>query len=422
MKSLFDPIYVALTLINIPFFLYAAYSVVVALAGFKKYEQYPHVRPKNRFAAVIAARNEAGVIGQLVDSLRAAKYPEELLDIWVIPNNCSDDTGAVARAHGALTYDPRGEIHSKGDALKEFFDHTFRCNDNYDAFCVFDADNLVDANFFSAMNDVLESGEQIVQGYRESKNPKDSWISGSQSMFYWITNRFLNRAKRAFGLSAALNGTGFMVSRDVLYKEGFDTHSMTEDIEYTTQSVLKGYKVAFAADAVTYDEHPTDFDTSWKQRKRWSTGVIQVFYSYGPQLWQKFKETGKWIHMDMFLYLLAPYMQVVGTLFMLFSFGLYIGIALYSQYMSARFIVTFVMLFAGFLFSVLYTAFVCRFERHQLSDCCRSTFTAFWWFLMTWSAINMVVFFKPITVWEPIEHKKGVALEDLPAAAVSLQE
>ena len=41
----------------------------------------------------------------------------------------------------------------------------------YDAICIFDADNIVDKNFLKAMNKKLCQGEEVVQGYKDKKNP-----------------------------------------------------------------------------------------------------------------------------------------------------------------------------------------------------------------------------------------------------------
>ena len=58
----------------------------------------------HRYAAVISARNEANVIGGLIASLKAQNYPCELLDIYVIADNCTDDTAQVAAQAGAKVY------------------------------------------------------------------------------------------------------------------------------------------------------------------------------------------------------------------------------------------------------------------------------------------------------------------------------
>ncbi len=411
---MFNSIYTLLFILGIPTFIFMFYNVGVGIKGYLcRYHHYKHHEPTKRFCAVVAARNEEGVIGQLVDTLKSAKYPEELLDVWVIPNNCTDKTGDVAREHGAHVYDPVREIHSKGEALNEFFDYTLTQNDNYDAFCVFDADNLVDPNYFQVMNDAMHEDVEIAQGYRDAKNPKDSWVSGSQSIFYYVINRFMNESKARIGLSAVLNGTGFMVSRDIINEMGFNTFSLTEDIEFSTQNILKGRKIAFIPDAITYDEHPTDQKTSIKQRRRWSTGTIQVLYEYAPKLWQRFKETKEFTCFDMIIYLLSPYMQVISTIYTIATFIIYGSITLFQGYLTSNFAFTLLISVGSFLLCILYTMFTIKVENHKLSEVNTASFFAFWYFLMSWVVINFVVFFKPTTTWEPIQHQKAIDFAEL---------
>ncbi len=407
-----DFIYVALFLLGAPFMIYGLYNLVIGLLGYRKHNTFEAVAPKNRFAAVIAARNEGVVIGNLIDTLKAQDYPVDLLDVYVLPNNCTDNTEEVALEHGAKVFHCSKAVKSKGAALEQFFDDTFAHNDVYDAFCVFDADNLVDPGFFKAMNNALCSGETIAQGYRDSKNPNDSWISGCQSIFYWTLNRFLNLARYSIGMSAALNGTGFMVSAEVLKDGGFRTFSLTEDIEFTTQSIMKGHRVAWVPEALTFDEHPLDFNTSWKQRKRWSTGTVQCFSHYAPLLWKAFKETKNWCCADMIIYLSAPIVQVLTAIYTLCSFIILSMLLVNTQVWSDA--LTFALIFGiGVVFSFLFTAMVVKLEHHHLKQVKTPSFFTFWFFLFSWIFINIVCFIKPIDTWEPIEHNQSVSLAQL---------
>ncbi|MBC3796726.1 glycosyltransferase [Acetobacterium tundrae] len=364
-------------------------------------------------AAVIAARNEAGVIGNLIESLHQQDYPEELMDIYVIPNNCTDNTKEVASAHGAKIMTCTGEVKSKGTALSQFFDYIFSENDVYDAFCIFDADNVVDKHFFSSMNSVIESGEKIAQGYRDSKNPNDSWISGCQSVFYWTLNRFLNLARNKLGLSAALNGTGFMMHADVLKKEGFKTFSLTEDIEFTTQCVIKGYRVAWAPDAITFDEHPLTFEQSWSQRKRWSTGTIQCFERYSPQLRDRVIKDKNRCSFDMIMYLISPFMQVLTCIYTICSFiilgMLFITTGIWSNALTIAILIA----VGGVAFSVIFTVMVLWLEGKKISDVNNISIFSFWFYLMSWIPINILCFLKPIEIWEPIEHTQNIKISQL---------
>ena len=55
-----------------------------------------------RFAVVICARNEEAVIGHLIESLKAQRYPKESYRVFVIADNCTgDDTAGAAKAQRA---------------------------------------------------------------------------------------------------------------------------------------------------------------------------------------------------------------------------------------------------------------------------------------------------------------------------------
>ena len=103
----------------------------------------PDAAPAARIAAIIPARNEAVVIGKLVESLMRQNYPRELFDVYVVPNNCDDDTEGTARAAGAEILGVQGVIRTKGDVLRQAFAQ-LTATGRYDAYCVFDADNLVE--------------------------------------------------------------------------------------------------------------------------------------------------------------------------------------------------------------------------------------------------------------------------------------
>lgn len=265
--------------------LFTIYYIVTCFLGvlLHKRREIPVAPPTRRLAAVIAARNEEAVIGQLVESLMAQDYPRELFDVFVIPNNCDDDTEAVARAAGAKILTVEGPIRTKGDVLRSVFAQ-LSATGRYDAYCVFDADNLVDRGFMQAANDALAAGWLVAQGFRDSKNPFDNWIAGGFTAFFWFMNRFYSESRFRMNMSCHLNGTGFMVSDEAIRRVGWDTRTLTEDLEFTALCALKGIKVGWMAKARIYDEQTTSFVTSCIQRRRWTSGSLQCLRRYVPKL------------------------------------------------------------------------------------------------------------------------------------------
>ena len=89
---------------------------------FRRWQDRHQPSRLHRFAAIVSARNEAGVIGELLESLRGQNYPSELLDLYVVADNCTDDTAAVARRAGAFVYERFDNVHKgKGYAMDYLF-------------------------------------------------------------------------------------------------------------------------------------------------------------------------------------------------------------------------------------------------------------------------------------------------------------
>ena len=263
-------------------YLYQGFYLVVGLLLRRHKDRHEPSR-LHRFAVVVSARNEEQVIGELLDSLRKQNYPQELLDLYVVADNCTDDTAGAARKAGAFVYERRDPIHKgKGYAM----DYLFRQlkeegKDCYDGYFVFDADNLVDPNFVREMNRTFDKGYDAVTCYRNSKNFGDNWISAGYSIWFLREARFLNFPRTLLGTNCHVSGTGFLVSAKVIEENGgWPFHLLTEDIQFSVDCAIRGKRIGYCDSAVIYDEQPVTFRQSWDQRLRWSKGFYQVDREY----------------------------------------------------------------------------------------------------------------------------------------------
>ncbi len=243
---------------------------------------------KNRFAVLIAARNEEFVIGNLIDSIKKQDYPSELIDIFVVADNCTDNTYEVAKSEGAIAYQRYDNAKiGKGYAL-DFLIHKVlkKYGKNYyDGYLIFDADNLLEKEFITEINKVFSSGYEVVTSYRNSKNFGDNWVSAGSAIWFLREAKFVNNARMILGTSCAVSGTGFVVSKKIINKyKGWKWYGLTEDLEFTANCVLNGIKIGYAENAVVYDEQPTSFMASWNQRMRWVKGSMQVAKKLGVDL------------------------------------------------------------------------------------------------------------------------------------------
>lgn len=400
-------IYYALFMVTL---LYGLYFVVTGLFAFKKEEtKIRGFRARTKFAVLIAARNEAVVIGDLIKSLKEQNYPDDLYDIYALVNNCTDNTYDVAKKAGAKTLNVTVPVKSKGDVLKFAFKKLKK--KDYDAYIVFDADNVVHPDFLKIMNNTYLSGYKVAQGRKDSKNMEDNWLSASYSLFYYIQNFFFNKARMKIDAAAAINGTGFMVAKSVI-DEGFDPKTVTEDIELSIICVLRGYKVAYVENAITYDEQPTKFVDSWHQRSRWSKGIIECNRLYRRDLLAKWIKDRDFSSLDKFMFSIAPFIQILGVI-LTGVLGLFyvLGIEL-NDVFSYFFSLGFICFAIGYLVEVIINMFVSVYYKRDMYENLHGIFL-FMLFMITWIPINAICLFKKDLKWVEISHNRKANLDVL---------
>ena len=121
--------------------IYTVYYFVLAVIGMWRSRVHKNYTPKNSFAIVVCAHNEEAVVGELVKNLRSLDYPDELYDIFVVADNCTDKTAEVASAAGANVHERFNKeevgkgIEARPEARFDRFDSLFigdcrRCTSN----------------------------------------------------------------------------------------------------------------------------------------------------------------------------------------------------------------------------------------------------------------------------------------------------
>lgn len=318
MTYAFDFIMIPLQII---IFLFTLYYFVIGFCGMWRRKEKKILTPQKTFAVIVAAHNEQAVIGQLIANLQSLEYPKELYDIFVIADNCADDTAQIAADAGAIVCERTNDTEKgKGFALEWMFKKLFELPRQYDAVTIFDADNLVHPRFLLEMNNRLCKGDKLVQGYLDAKNPYDTWVSGTFAIAFWVIDHIWHLAKTNIGLSSVLGGTGMCITTDVLKRHGWGATCLTEDMEFTMKSLVEGIKTTWAHDAIVYDEKPLTFMQSWNQRKRWAQGQFDVAHRFIPKMLKAGIKQHDIRILDGCLHLLQPHFLLISTFFVVISY------------------------------------------------------------------------------------------------------
>lgn len=370
----------------------------------------------HRYAILIAARNEETVLPLLLDSIRKQDYPQELLTVFVVADNCTDNTAKVAQEYGARVF-PRHNTQQIGkgyalDFLLSQIDATDGL-DQYDCFLVFDADNLLQSDYLTQINKVRCAGYEAFCGYRNTKNFGSNWISSGYGLWYIHESTHLNRSRMGIGTGCAVSGTGFGFTRSVLAQTGgWKFFTLTEDLEFGAWCASQGIKIGYCHDAVLYDEQPLTFRQSWRQRTRWAQGGIQVSFRYIGRLLKGIFTGGSWISytcfeittLSLWGFIFAGLCAVITTV----TIGLHLGVSGVLWLMLLGIPIS-------YLSTMLMGAWTLVMEWRRIKasrkDKLRSVFT-FPFFMMTWLPITLAAPFQKFR-WEPIYHTVAVSADSL---------
>jgi len=404
-------------IIAVIFFICYSYQFFYVIVPFIRNNKSKKTVKLHKYAVLIAARNEEAVISHLIESIKNQTYPAELVKIFVVADNCTDNTALKARLAGATVWERfNSQKVGKGYALDFLLDKIHRkySKDAFDGYFVFDADNLLDENYIFEMNKVFSAGNRIVTSYRNSKNYGSNWVSAGFSLWFLRESQYLNRSRYLLGTSCAVSGTGFLFHRDILEKtNGWRFYLLTEDIEFTIHHVIEGEKIAYCEAAVLYDEQPVKFSQSWSQRMRWAKGYIHVFKKYGFKLTEAILKNRSFSCFDMImntmpaiiLSVIGGIINISGAIFSLLNGG---NILYLLQSIGQSIMNMYLILFISGLITT-----ITEWKKIYCSTLkkCLYTFT-FPLFMFTYIPISVLALFKKVE-WKQIHHLESKTLDDV---------
>ncbi|MEM7127653.1 MAG: glycosyltransferase family 2 protein [Chloroflexota bacterium] len=244
----------------------------------------PTKSPQNRFAILIPAHNEEKLLPGLLANLAQLDYPKELYDIFVVADNCMDNTASLARATGSIVYERFDTKNvGKGCALQWLLGQILDDDRDFDAATILDADSLVSSNFLRIMDAKLQQGALAIQAYYAVRDAEQSWTASLRASALAVLHYLRPQGRMLLGASAGLKGNGMVFHKSILVEYKWSA-SVTEDIEYHMSLILGGQRVLFAPDAVVWAEIPNSLSESNTQNVRWEQGRLEMAKVYVPRL------------------------------------------------------------------------------------------------------------------------------------------
>lgn len=294
----------------------------------KKIEDFK-TTSNRKFAILVPAHNEEKIIAKTIYSLSGLIYPKKNYDVFVIADNCTDNTANLARSLGAKVIERfnKKEI-GKGYALRYAFDKLL-AEDEYDAIIVVDADSLISGNYLEVMNYYLENNSRVIQSSDLVLPDPGNWSIESTRIGFMLYNYVKPLGRKMLNFNMGLRGNGMCFRTDVLKEVPWQAWSLTEDVEYGLVLLLNGIRIDFAPEATVYAQMPTEPKNAESQRSRWEIGRYQIIRRYTLKfLYQAIKKRSA-SFFDVFIELVTPpfvnMMLMVVALFFIVIFAWYWG-------------------------------------------------------------------------------------------------
>ena len=391
------------------------YQIVYLVLPLLKKQRPLEAKERRRYAILIAARNEEAVLPHLLASIRQQDYPAERISTFVVADNCTDRTAEVAEAGGAKVFRRSSTTRiGKGYALNFLLSRIDLTEglDSFDAFLIFDADNLLMPDYISQINKVCSNGFEAFCGYRNSKNFGSNWISQGYALWYLHDSCHLNQSRMLLGTTCAVNGTGFGFTRQLLQRMGgWNFFTLTEDIEFSTWCATRGIRISYCRDAMVFDEQPENFIQSWRQRTRWTQGGLQVSIRHAGDLLKGLFKGPR-----------TAYASFETATLSLWGYGMGViccGIALLVTFLAERWLGLGKAILLGlagtyssmFVIGALTLLTEWRRIRAATNKKVQALFT-FPLFMMTFIPIALTAVFRKFQ-WQPIAHTVAISAEEL---------
>lgn len=397
---------------------------------FTKRRRYKPAEKQHKFGYLICARNESKVIGQLIDSILEQDYPKDLMKVFVVADNCSDDhaTANICREKGAIVFERFNDVEVGKSWALDYFFKMVKENHEYDdieAFFLFDADNLVSKNYTAEMNKIYDAGFEVATSTRDTKNWSSSMTAACSGIMFLRECLVIHHSRSKMHLSTYVSGTGFYVSRKVLGMfDGWPFHRLIEDIEFSSWCALNKVEIGFNQTAVFYDEQPNKLGEANKQRLRWAKGTSQCFRGYGHKLLasifkphRRFKE--RLTSWEMYIHICPlPLVTTLWTIIYITAHAIFFATGLETGNFFEKFGVLFII---GEVFAIFGLAFLhavialIKYHKHIRINWFKKILACFLFpfFAFLYIPIYAVALFMRNVKWKPIAHTETKTMEHI---------
>lgn len=392
--------------------------VIVIINNFisRKNKNYPIKRNDGHdFCILIPARYESLVIEDLLSSIKKQSYKINMKDVYVIVESKEDETVNICKKYNATVIIRKHlELKRKGYAIDEAVKDILASKKHYDAYFIFDADNILDKDFIKNMIPIYDKGYDLASGYRNCKNGNKSVVAASSALTFSVVNTLFNNMKNKKTRNITFSGTGFYVRGYLIEKwGGYPFHTLTEDYEISSYAVLNNLTTYYNIKSIFYDEQPVKYKDTINQRIRWIRGYFDVRKIYTKKILNSIGKdnVNNGSKIDETVGIIPYIIMIIGLVILLISNVFNIIFDLILNNGNLKFDLLKLLLFFCIVYFVLFilTFIVLLFERNKIDLNFKSKLKVLFYnpfFMFSYIPCAIKALTKKEVKWTKVEHGK----------------
>lgn len=240
---------------------------------FDKSQEFKKAKIQRRFIVLIPSYKQDAVIEHTVLSILGQSYPQRMFDVIVISDHQGEMTNMRLAQYPITLLTPNFEESSKAKSLQYAILNLpeFKI---YDVAIILDADNIVETEFLSTINDAYENAStKAIQLHRISRN-RDTAAARMDAVFEEINNNIFRKGHINIGLSSALAGSGVAYDFNWFKDNIMKTKTAGEDKELEALLLRQGIFIDYFDDIYVYGEKKRTTEKLNEQRGRWAIQQI----------------------------------------------------------------------------------------------------------------------------------------------------
>lgn len=237
-----------------------------------------------KYAILFPAYKEDDVIVNSVEEAQKINYPSDLFEIIVLSDQLKEETIEALKRKNITILEVQNQTHTKVNALKTVINYL---NDkDFDYTIILDADNVMEPDFLSKVNSVVDENKKVIQAHRTAKN-KNTQYAILDALSEEINNHIFRKGHRVIGLSAALIGSAIAIEKKIFIEYIGKIYAIGGfDKELEILLLKNNISIDYIDYAYVYDEKIQNSSSFENQRRRW---LAAQFYYFGKYFFDSFK-------------------------------------------------------------------------------------------------------------------------------------